>query len=258
METKKILAYFGHHKCATVWIHSILTEVCKELSLNIEYVHSEKQFAKDLGAFVKEKNIDFVTYANANFDYVSRLENFRGFHVIRDPRDIAVSSYFSHLHSHPTEGWKLLTDHREKLQQVTKSEGLFLDIDFIHDGVYKVLEKWNYNSPDILEIKMEELTRKPYQKFVEIFKFLGITGKKFPGFSNPGISLKSLKRILNKKSFSALSGGRKPGQEDEKNHFRKGIAGDWVNHFTEDHKKYFKKKYNDLLIRLGYEGDANW
>ena len=64
----------------------------------------------------------------------------------------------------------------------------------------------------------------------------------------PNEGNKKLGKILYKKRFSVFSGGRKPGQENEKNHFRKGIAGDWINHFNEDHKKYFKEKYNHLLI----------
>lgn len=258
VKNNQLLAYFGHHKCATVWIHSILTEVCRDLSLKLEYVHSHNQFNGDLESFVKENDLDFITYANANMDYVAKLKNFKGFHVIRDPRDIAVSSYFSHLHSHPTDGWRLLAEHREKLQKASKQEGLFLDINFINDGVYKVLERWNYHLPHILEIKMEELTREPSKKFVEIFGFLGIIAKGFTVSSRNRISIKKLEKILEKKSFSTLSGGRKKGQENAGHHFRKGIAGDWANHFTEEHKKYFKEKYNDLLIKLGYEKNSDW
>lgn len=250
MTETPLLGYFGHHKCATVWIHGILTGICRQLSLNIEYVHSSKQFNRDLPAFIRDNRIDFLTYANADIDFVKSLKTYKGFHVIRDPRDIAVSSYFSHLHSHPTSDWEALVLHREKLQQVSKDRGLVLDIEFIHQDVFKRLEKWDYQNPHIMEIKMEELTRTPDNIFPEILDFLGIPAKKFPR--------RKLKKILHKKRFSVMSGGRKPGQEDEKNHFRKGIAGDWKNHFNEDHKKYFKEKYNDLLIKLGYEKDDKW
>jgi len=257
MKKKQLLGYFGHHKCATVWVHSILTAVCKILALKIEYIHSPKQFDSNLDAFITDNDIDFITYANADIDFVQSLKKFVGFHVIRDPRDIAVSSYFSHLNSHPTDGWKALVKHREKLQGVSKSEGLFCDIEFITPGFNRLL-KWNYALPNILEIKMEKLTREPYENFVKIFDFLGILDTGSPGSPGKEISLPQLKEILNKKSFSNLSGGRKKGQEDTGHHFRKGIAGDWVNHFTEEHKRYFKEKHNDLLIKLGYEKDADW
>ena len=255
------MAYFGHHKCASVWIHTILKDVCHKLSRKIEYVHSPKQFNRDLKHFIRENRIDFLTYANADIEFVSQMEDFTGFHVIRDPRDIAVSSYFSHLHSHGTDNWPALAKHREKLKNVDKSEGLFLDMEFIRPG-FKRLENWTYNLPNVMEVKMEELTRNPDNKFVEIFDFLGILDKKSSWLTlkpKPGkISLKKLAQILRQKRFSVLSGGRKPGEEKVNHHFRKGVPGDWANHFNEDHKKYFKEKYNHLLIKLGYETDDNW
>ncbi len=260
MNEKPLLAYFGHHKCATVWIHRILEDICKELSLNTVYIHSAKQFNQDLETFVKENHIDFLTYANADLRFVSRLTNFKGFHVVRDPRDLGVSSYFSHLHSHATDEWDALKKHRETLQQAKKPEGLLLDMEFIRWGVFKRLEKWDYSLPHIMEIKMEDLTRDSLKIFAKIFEFLGIldNGAPGPGNSFKKISLDRLKEILYKNRFSAMAGGRKPGEENVKHHFRKGIAGDWLNHFNEPIKKYFKENYSDLLIKLGYEKDANW
>jgi hypothetical protein len=198
-------------------------------------------------------------------DFIPQLKNFKGFHVIRDPRDIAVSSYFSHRYSHPTDGWPALAKHRVNLEKAEKSEGLFLDMEFIRQGVLKHLRKWDYHLPNVMEVKMEELTGNPLEKFIEIFDYLGILEDKSslfrrsdPGSSGQRISLKALGKIIHKKRFSALSGGREKGEEDVKNHFRKGISGDWMNHFNDDHKQYFKENHNDLLIKLGYEKNENW
>jgi len=40
--------------------------------------------------------------------------------------------------------------------------------------------------------------------------------------------------------------------------FRKGLIGDWKNHFKEHHKQAFKKVAGQLLIDLGYEKDFDW
>jgi hypothetical protein len=40
--------------------------------------------------------------------------------------------------------------------------------------------------------------------------------------------------------------------------FRKGEAGNWKQHFTEEHKQLFKEVSGDLLLRLGYEQDNEW
>jgi len=64
--------------------------------------------------------------------------------------------------------------------------------------------------------------------------------------------------IVYENDFSKKASGRKPGEEDVKSHYRKGVAGDWENHFNEEHKRFFKDNFNDLLIKLGYESDGNW
>jgi hypothetical protein len=40
--------------------------------------------------------------------------------------------------------------------------------------------------------------------------------------------------------------------------FRKGKPGNWREYFSEKNKKLFKATAGDLLIRLGYEKDADW
>jgi len=40
--------------------------------------------------------------------------------------------------------------------------------------------------------------------------------------------------------------------------FRKGEAGEWREHFSEENKERFKLVAGDLLIRLGYESDDDW
>ena len=58
--------------------------------------------------------------------------------------------------------------------------------------------------------------------------------------------------------YAKKAEGRKQGEEDVKSHYRKGVAGDWVNYFDEKHRRAFKEKYNDLLIKLGYETTSDW
>jgi hypothetical protein len=40
--------------------------------------------------------------------------------------------------------------------------------------------------------------------------------------------------------------------------FRKGLIGDWRNHFTPQHKHAFKAVAGQLLIDLGYAQDFDW
>ena len=278
MTGKRLLAYFGHHKCGSTWISSILTEVSNFLGLKDGVVHDEHMFNYDLNNFVKKNNILFISYTNASIKYIENLPKFRGFHVVRDPRDIVVSAYYSHLYSHPTDRSEKLAVLKEKLKVVTASEGLLLEMDFLKN-VLTQMETWDYEASNILEIKMEEMIGNPYESFMDIFNFLGIHCKKegFINYSNflfkkafnkvnrnlfPGYLFnpppEKLLQIIHRNRFSQKSGGRKRGQEDIQNHYRKGIAGDWKNHFEKKHIDYFKERYNNLLIQLGYENSLNW
>ena len=63
--------------------------------------------------------------------------------------------------------------------------------------------------------------------------------------------------MLQYSSISFMT-GRRSGQEDQGSFYRKGIRGDWRNHFSEEDKRQFKEIAGDLLIELGYERDTNW
>lgn len=40
--------------------------------------------------------------------------------------------------------------------------------------------------------------------------------------------------------------------------FRKGVIGGWRDEFTAEQSQWFKEKFNDLLVTLGYEEDDAW
>jgi hypothetical protein len=67
-----------------------------------------------------------------------------------------------------------------------------------------------------------------------------------------------LRRILSEHTFERQSGGRSCGDEDRSHHFRKGVWGDWRNHFTDLHVERFKELYQDVVELLGYESDDDW
>jgi hypothetical protein len=273
-----LLVYLGHHKCASSWLSDIVRETCAASGLVYAHVHNARMFDGDLQAFVSRGRIDFVAYANANMRYISRLQNVRGFHVIRDPRDIVVSSYFSHLHSHPTTGWPELVEHRRQLQQVDKERGLYVVIDFLQD-VLEDIATWDYDDPRILELKMEDVVRAPDELLVKALAFLGVVDgartrtagvvaaalatarrrhQRLVPFRVLPLPVSVVRDIVRRNAFARKAHGRRPGVEAVGSHYRKGVPGDWANHFGAGHRAYFKDRYGDLLIRLGYEAGLDW
>ena len=291
---KPVLAYFGHHKAGSTWILGLVRAVCSEVGIRHAHFHSPRMFDFNLRKTIDTRELDLVSYTMADIRFVEPiLRNLKGFHVIRDPRDVVVSAYFSNLSSHSNQFWPELTLYREQLAEISKDKGLLLTMEHLRclkvDGeefdLFDLMGNWDYSLSNVMELKFEELISNPYGKFLEILRFLGILDesriglKAVPGYFfrqmlaraarrtriplritpvSSGISAWRALSIVYEHDFPRLSGGRKPGEENVKHHYRKGIAGDWKNHFTEEHKRFFKQNYNRLLVKLGYETDDNW
>ncbi|MEC9374434.1 MAG: sulfotransferase domain-containing protein, partial [Planctomycetota bacterium] len=52
--------------------------------------------------------------------------------------------------------------------------------------------------------------------------------------------------------------GRGAGQEDRDSFIRKGVVGDWQNHFTREAAEVFDRWAGDMLVELGYESSRDW
>jgi len=286
-------AYFGHHKCASTWIRGIVEQVLREaghtysMVLDPQSPHARgpltdytDTFARNqLGRVLERSGLDFLSCITADVEQARALGDSRGFHVIRDPRDILVSGYFSHRNSHPTEGLPHYAEHREALLSVPKEEGLQLEMGFSAQCLHDIAA-WDYEQEHILEVKMETLTARPYEGFLAIFDFLSLMAwdgvyvmrEKAYHFLRTALNRLAhrhrwlhplrqktdvtgemlLGRVYNHR-FEKKSGGRKIGETNTHSHYRKGTAGDWLNHFSPVHVEYFNEQFGDLLLKTGYE-----
>ena len=101
--SRPLLAFFGHHKGGSRWLGAILEALARRARLRYACVSNPIWLDFDLASYVCWRDIQILAYINADIRYVDQLPAYRGFHVIRDPRDISVSAYFSHLLSHSAE-----------------------------------------------------------------------------------------------------------------------------------------------------------
>jgi len=65
-----------------------------------------------------------------------------------------------------------------------------------------------------------------------------------------------IQRALSRNSFEKLSGGRKPGVEDRKSHYRKGVAGGWREVLSADDIRTVDRLFGDMIREMGYDLDA--
>jgi hypothetical protein len=184
-------------------------------------------------------------------------------HIIRDGRDAAVSAMHHRWNQAEDRGGTSLTTpeelakreaYRKDSQKLLKTgEGIFPE-----GRLGGIAAKWNTrvgravkDGPALLganyeEVKYEDLLKRPEEELGRLLEFLGADA-----------SEQAVRRCVSAASFERLAGGRERGQEAA-SFFRKGIAGDWKNAFTEQDKRDFKVAAGDLLVELGYEEDDNW
>lgn len=271
-------AYFSHHKCATMWVNGILERLCRENGLRFRSFDDAGQFGHDLPGHLGRHPVDVLSYINARWEHVRRLDDVVGFHVVRDPRDILVSAYFSHLNSHETAAWPELEEHRRRLRSASKSDGLFLEMEFSAD-VFDAIRGWEYGAEGILELTFAEITTRPYRTFLRVFRHLGLLDDRDLGLrrelgyvvrglwnqaieaANAPRSLLSRRRsipgerllaVVYRNRFDRKAGGRSRGEEDPESHYRKGVAGDWRNHLDDGHLEELDRRFPGLTDAVGH------
>lgn len=177
--------------------------------------------------------------------------NYKAFFVMRDPRDLLVSRYFGRRYSHPVLN-EVQEKEKKRLRETSFEDGIEYLIELLakkHKPLYFSITPWlKADNPAVFVCRYEDLVGENQLKsFQLIFEHCEIA-----------LSKRESVELLEKYSFEKLARGRKHGTEDPTSHFRKGMPGDWQNHFNNSHKDLFKKHAGQLLIDLGYEKDNNW
>jgi len=280
--TGPLLGLFCHHRCASTWLSDLLEEVCRYTGHRFARVFDSEMVGGDLSAFVQRDGVEVLAYMNADWRQVGPLGALLGVHVVRDPRDILVSSYYSHRFSHPTDYWTGLADHRKELEGLSREEGLLAEVQ-CRRMQFEQMNSWSYGAPGILELRFEDLVGDPAEQVTRLLDHLGLLTEA-AGASGPqrqedsprgrlrrlavsaiekvrggeldsrsgSIARSSLSAILERYSFEALSGGRSPGEEDLMHHYRRGTPGEWRELLGSEHLAALESHFPELVVRLGY------
>lgn len=193
----------------------------------------------------KDKTIISPIYISYDkFQKIPKSQNYRTFFIMRDPRDIIISWYFSAKISHGKMGD--IENLRKVLNEKNTKEGLIYLIDYVSEfGLFTALNSWmtlGIKDRNVMILKYEDLISvNSIDHFSRLFDFLGIN-----------LPQDILKSLLNRYSFNNLA-GRKSGIEDIKSHYRKGVSGDWVNYFDAELEDKVKHLSEGFLINAGYK-----
>ncbi len=234
---RPLLVHCGHHKAGTVWFRRILLTVIRPYGLR--YRHGDSRSVPP--------GTDLAYYANAGtFDRHQLGDRpFRGSHLIRDPRDLVVSGYEYHLVTR--EPWALQPDPRydgvsyqTRLRELDEQAGLMLEIEWLASGTALSLGAWDYDQPEFIELRYEDVLADERAAFESLFRWYGFND------AAVGSGLEAVDR------FSLSRGGARPS------HVRSGDPGEWRARLGGAHVERFKELTGDLVVRLGYEPTPDW
>jgi Sulfotransferase domain len=230
-----------HWKAGSQWIHGILRG-CVPERIVAPLVGDPQLLAQP----VRPGMVYPTLYVSRwQFESVRLPANARPFVVIRDLRDTLVSAYYSLLYSHP-ELHESIPRLRSRLRACSEEEGLLCVLDEWLDGCARIQASW-LGAPAPI-IRYEDLLEDD----------VGILTRVLLEECRLAVAPSRLRRAIEAHRFEALTGGRPRGSERVTAHERKGIAGDWRNHFTDHVKAEFKARFGQLLVATGYEADTTW
>jgi lipopolysaccharide transport system ATP-binding protein len=233
--------HITHPRAGSQWIYQILQEC-----VGPRVVTPDENRAYFLERPLEAGKVYPAVYVtHEEFHSVRRPANARHFVIIRDPRDTLVSLYFSLKISHP-DHIPVIAAWRSRLQKMSAEEGFLRLMEDLLPEQVSIPRSWCAAGERVLHY--EDL----------LTDDLSILSRVLLDECQLGVSRAELERAVLNRRFEQLTRGRPRGQEDQKAHERKGVAGDWRNHFTPLVKREFEDRYGDLLRLTGYERTSNW
>jgi hypothetical protein len=231
--------HITHWKAGSTWVQGVLQRLAGErfVPLKPDMSHVLKEPIRPGGVYTpvymrREPFVAAVTVPHTRF------------FVMRDLRDTLISWYFSLAVSHGTKTNSVVADFRSQLATMDKEQGLQYLIRERLQGIAALQSSWL--NQDELVYRYEDMIADEQRVFAEICEHCRM-----------GVSEELRKSVVAANSFEKAT-GRKPGQEDVGAHRRKGIRGDWQNHFSDATRALFKERFGEHLISTGYERTLDW
>lgn len=239
--------HFTHWKAGSQWVRSVFEDACpgrlvETLPKNAHVLERPLQQGAIYSPVYMKRQVFETCEASRSAPQVRVV-------VIRDLRDALVSWYYSMKVSHQDIPGTRIAQIREELRAKSMEDGLLYliagDREFAGlQGHSSIQLSW-LGACDLM-VRYEELLEDEMGQFDRLLRCCGIE-----------VETERLKQIVSDRSFQSVS-GRQRGEEDVSAHHRKGVRGDWRNHFTPRVERAFKEKFADVLVKTGYERDGAW
>lgn len=196
---------------------------------------------------------------HAHWRYDPKLK--RSVYMVRDGRDVMVSLYFHFVRHVQLQSrsrdvalarrLRRLFGQEADLNNTVENLPRFIPHVFARPVGARVnwathVESW-WGKPGVVQTRYEDLLADTREELARTLRAL--TGESPADWR---VDLAVEKYSMRRQT------GRAPGQENRSSFIRKGVAGDWVNHFSREAREVFADLAGEPLIALGYEADRSW
>ena len=178
--------------------------------------------------------------------------------VVRDPRDLLTSFYHHDVNF----------EHREQTLSVSATfdhdpdDDVRVDFErYLRMKLFEPTHPWFFysqfveswwNRPGVCFVRYEDCLEDPVQQLVKVLRFLDVP-----------VDLDRVEEAVEHNSFKRQTeirygAAREAGESDSSKFLRKGVAGDWKNHFNENACRLLEATEGPTLRRLGYVDGDGW
>lgn len=153
--------------------------------------------------------------------------------ILRNPKDIAISSWFHNLRVETNFLERSGGDLATWAQTIAKNW---------NTSILNLSGEFKGADEKLIWVRYEDLLSDPISTMAAVFTFIGIQTDRA-----------EVERIIDQNRFDKLAQGREAGKEDRTSFFRKGVSGDYKNHLTPEIWKEVTKDAHEVMRELRYE-----
>ena len=239
---RKSIVFMTHNRCASVMVHKRLLELLEADS----YRHLDFQGLVQLNSseqknfILNESNKNLGRFQNVGHYYgplryfveIPKASSLKVLVVLRDPRDVLVSRYYSEKYSHFRFDRKF-AEHCKKVEAMNLDEFVIKFSDDVCEHYRKYIRGWS-NLGDVLFYKYEDVIA-DFEGFLTSFSaYAGIVKTK-----------SDIKEIAGKESFSVV-------KEDKFSHKRSVKSGGFRDKLSQETIEELNGKFEDVLGYFGW------
>ncbi|MEN0048635.1 MAG: sulfotransferase domain-containing protein [Bacteroidota bacterium] len=247
------ILHFSLNKSATQYVKKVLNQAASSLGMSTANLNgyafhsdfpyldllSKKEFEQYQYLF-KPKGYLYSVFGGM-IDGLGNLENYLVVLMIRDPRDIVVSSYYSTAYSHPlpsknSNKAENFYEKRTTTQQMSVDEYALQESEIVLEVYNRYIELLLKKHPTCYVTKYEDMVNDHEKWLNDLFSYCRL---------EIDVSLKNQLLQQNKRL--------KPKAENVNDHMRKGVAGDFLEKLQSTSISILNDKFAHILEQFDYK-----